>query len=322
MGAGSVLLMTTPTPTRLTARCTDDLLAMAAVALGFVPEDSVVLLTFDADRSFHARVDLPDRPEDDEPTVQLLLAPARHHRVRRAALLVYAASPRAHDARRFGPGLVRAFQEAGIDVVDAVRADGRRWFALLEPADPGVAYDVSAHPFAAQAVLDGRALLGSRAELARGLEPDAEAVARIARVTALLAGRRQRLDAAGVTAAVAARLTAGHLDDETLVEVLRAIQLPAVRDGAWTTIRRATAHDHVRLWTHAVRCAPEPVRGSAAAVLAFAAWLAGDGALAWCAVDRCRAVDPTNSLADLVAEGLHGAVSPDAYEAGITMLGW
>ena len=47
-----------------------------------------------------------------------------------------------------------------------------------------------------------------------------------------------------------------------------------------------------------------------AALLAFAAWQAGDGALAWCAVDRCLEADPDYSLAGLVAELLTAAVPP------------
>ena len=50
-----------------------------------------------------------------------------------------------------------------------------------------------------------------------------------------------------------------------------------------------------------------------AAVLAFAAWLAGDGALAWCAVDRCRESEPTHSLASLVAQLLESATPPDTW---------
>ena len=49
-------------------------------------------------------------------------------------------------------------------------------------------------------------------------------------------------------------------------------------------------------------------------MLAFAAWLAGDGALAWCAVDRCRESAPTHSLAALVAQLLDSAMSPDRWE--------
>ena len=45
--------------TTLTARRPEDLLAAVPVVLGFRPCDSLVMLTFDAQRTFHARVDLP-----------------------------------------------------------------------------------------------------------------------------------------------------------------------------------------------------------------------------------------------------------------------
>jgi len=51
-----------------------------------------------------------------------------------------------------------------------------------------------------------------------------------------------------------------------------------------------------------------------AAVLGFAAWLVGDGALAWCAVDRCREAEPGHSLAQLVAQLLESATSPESWE--------
>ncbi len=58
--------MTTSTPhqtapTTLTARCPEDVLALVPVLLGFLPSESVVMLTFGAAQAFHARVDRPDR---------------------------------------------------------------------------------------------------------------------------------------------------------------------------------------------------------------------------------------------------------------------
>ena len=50
-----------------------------------------------------------------------------------------------------------------------------------------------------------------------------------------------------------------------------------------------------------------------ASLLAFAAWLSGDGALAWCAIDLARQADPDYSLANLLAEALEGAVPPSAW---------
>ncbi|QZY30869.1 DUF4192 domain-containing protein [Nocardioides coralli] len=63
-----------------------------------------------------------------------------------------------------------------------------------------------------------------------------------------------------------------------------------------------------------VRRAPDDLAPHAAAVLGFVAWVSGDGALAWCAVDRARALDPDHSLARLVADLLVAAVSPEEWE--------
>ena len=85
----------TAAPTTFTARTPDDVLAMVPVVLGFVPSESVAMLTFGAARPFHARVDLPTRPAEVPEVVQALLEPARRHRVRRAVFIVYAADARA-----------------------------------------------------------------------------------------------------------------------------------------------------------------------------------------------------------------------------------
>ena len=59
-------MSTSPAPTDLpfTARCPEDVLAVVPVLLGFVPEESVAMLTFGAPRVFHARVDLPPSREE------------------------------------------------------------------------------------------------------------------------------------------------------------------------------------------------------------------------------------------------------------------
>ena len=87
-----------------------------------------------------------------------------------------------------------------------------------------------------------------------------------------------------------------------------------MRDAAWGGVRRADARTHVELWSGLVRRCPRDLVPHAAAVLAFVAWLAGDGALAWCGVDRAREVEPDHSLARLVADLLEGVVSPDVWE--------
>ncbi len=88
----------------------------------------------------------------------------------------------------------------------------------------------------------------------------------------------------------------------------------SLRDEAWCWLTRATSASYVDFWSDVVRRSPVALVPGPAAVLAFTAWLAGEGALAWCAVDRARAVDPEHSLAGLVAEMLMSATSPDQWE--------
>ncbi len=310
--------------TTLTARSPEDLLALVPIVLGFVPRDSVVMLTFGAQRTFHARVDLPVREAEVAEVVQALLEPARRHLVRRVVFVLYAADARA--ARTVARPLVRAFEEADVEVIDVLRADGDRWFTVLgrRRGVPlcGVAYDVSAHPFAAEAVLDGRVTHASREELADTLRADPD---RVAAVAAALAARSAR-DPDGGTGGDAGelvwarQLVADHATsgtapaDADLARLLVGMRDQLVRDAAWMVMTRDTAREQVGLWTDVVRRSPLEVLAAPAALLGFAAWLSGQGALAWCAIDRCRESDPDYGLAGLLAELLVHAVPPSAWE--------
>jgi hypothetical protein len=79
-------------------------------------------------------------------------------------------------------------------------------------------------------------------------------------------------------------------------------------------VSRDGARDHVRFWAALVRRAPDDLVADTAAVLGWCAWVAGDGALAWCAVDRAQAADPQHALAGLVSDLLVGAVPPSDWE--------
>lgn len=55
---------------------------------------------------------------------------------------------------------------------------------------------------------------------------------------------------------------------------------------------RESASSHVAFWTDLTRRAPDEVRAAPASLLAFAGWLSGHGALAWCALDQVPADKP------------------------------
>src|SRR3954469_6077554 len=109
---GSVVPMTTT----LTAHGPEDLLAPPPVVLGFRPEHSLVMLTFHARHTFHARVDLPPSAEVDHELPELrevLLAPCLSHEVGRVAFVVYGDDPTVASA--VAAGLVPAFEAKGVE---------------------------------------------------------------------------------------------------------------------------------------------------------------------------------------------------------------
>lgn len=325
-GRGQGAAMRPPPLPPMTARCPDDLLAMVPITLGFTPAHSVVMLTFGATHPFHARVDLPARKDDVPDVVTSLLDPAERNGVLRVVLVLYSEDETMAD--KVWRGLRDGFHRAGIVVVEAIRADGRRWFPLLGgdglAAGPGVPYDVSAHPFVVQAVLTGRVLLGDRDELAGTLRSEPQ---RVAAVTAALE-RRPPLWASDHPPAVDVVLREGewtellveHLvaherepEVDDVARLLRGLVLPCVRDAAWQTITPDTADEHVAWWTDLLRRTPAELVVPVATLLGWSAWQAGHGALAWCALDVALAVDPGDEPATELATLLVGAVPPSVW---------
>jgi hypothetical protein len=311
------------------ARTPLDLVALVPQALGFHPEDSVVLLTFGAaGQAFHARVELPSRPADQAAVVELLVAAVLRNALDLVAVLVYSAD--VERSRAQARLLVDALVGEGVGVVDALRVDGNRWFSALEEDPHGTEFDLTVHPFTARRVFEGQVVHGSRAELAGTLvggDPtEVAAVAAAAEADAarpgdageraILTGRRA--DALWIQGRVRRFVRTGRplttAEAGRMLNLCRSVDL---RDVAWAEMTRATASRHVELWRDLVRRAPDALLPPPAALLGFAAWLAGDGALAWCAIDRCTAVDADYSMAAVVGEALLRAVPPSAW-AGIS----
>lgn len=291
-------------------------MALAPIALGFVPTESAVMLTFNGPRPFHARVDLPAHVHDCDDVVRTLLRPALLHEVARAVFLLYGEETDVVDELAWE--LRDTFVAEGVDVIDVIRVHDGHWFAVLPGHHPahydGVPFEAAAHPFAVQAITEGHVTLGSRDQVRHSIDPDPDAVRRVERV--LAAGSGGPLPAAEVVDLVSRGVASRRVSDpEEAVGLARAIDVGAVRDRVWCTVRPDEAAAHVDFWRSVVRQLPDRVVASPAAVLALTAWLSGDGALAWCAVDRCLAARPGHSLGQLVAQLLESASPPSAWAA-------
>lgn len=321
-----------PTPITLTARSPEDLLALAPVVLGFFPVDSVVMLTFGGVSAFHARIDLPGSPEEISEAVDLLVAPACRHGVERVVLLLYSEDPlRTGHVRQVWHALRGGFESAGIAIVEALGVAAGRWHCLSSPSlhldDRGVAFDITSHPFVVAAVVDGRVVHGSREALAATLATDSEAVSRIRRLTARSSLPVDLLAEGTWVACTIARdlrhdptADPAHPrlpDDERLARVLVALSDLRLRDAAWSVVTRETSRAAVSWWTHALIRSPQDLAAAPAALLAWSAWLHGNGALAWCALDRCELAEPGYGLAQIVSDLLEQAHPPTSWSESV-----
>lgn len=314
-----------------------DLLAAVPLFLGFHPRDSVVLLTTGASASpCHARVDLPSCLDEVDEVVQQLVQVPRRNGTDQVAVVIYSDDAELADTvvRALDAGLARQQVTVGI----ALRSDGERWFSLTGgprgcPAE-GTPYDVATHPITVGAIVDGRVVHDNREALQDSLVgTDLDEIDRVtAAIDAALVRMRVAgsVTAEGQSAGLRAYLVqegrwVQHrvrrfvsdrqpLDSHDVGRLLVAIIQIEVRDVAWSEISRSDARLHVELWHDVVRRTPHAALAPPAALLAFAAWLSGDGALAWCAVDRCTDADPDYSMAALISQTLSCAMPPSAWQ--------
>jgi hypothetical protein len=210
-----------------------------------------------------------------------------------------------------------------------LRVDDGHWHPIPEDGSAGTAYELETHPFTAQRVFEGQVVHRDRAELADSLvgtdEDDAVQVALAAtRFADLVATSKEangssqgflRTEARWLQVRVRSHLDeVRQLDARDAGRLLVLASLVPTRDVAWAEITRDTSGAHVELWRDLVRRCPRELLPGPASLLAFAAWQHGDGALAWCAIDRCLEVDPDYSMAHCVAEVLTHAVPPGVWE--------
>ncbi len=333
------------------ARTPVDLLAVVPFALGFHPEDSVVLLTFGGETSgpgsFQARVDLPVVADEQTEVAAMLRAMVGRHRAERIGVLIYTEDAGA--AKAFHDSLVPGLLVDGVEIVDVLRVGSSRFHAADDPFDPGTPYDLDAHPFTAAQVVEGRVAFDSRSALAETLiGNDADDVDTIAaeadrfadgliligsraprsrggarRPLARALGTELREQARWLQARIRERQATPRRDGmpgpsgltaQDCARMLVLVALDALREVALAEMTRPTAVGHLELWRELSRRSPRDLRAAPAALCAFAAWLHGDGALAWCALDRCFEVDPDDSLGHQVAALLESATPPTVWK--------
>jgi hypothetical protein len=312
--------------------------------VGFVPSDSVVLVSLRAPRGqvgLTARVDLPDAEWADECARQLVPY-LRRDGAARALVAVYPPPPgRSHPAvRAIADAFLSRLAAAGIPLVDLLCVHDGRWWSLVCadeaccPPDgtPVAGSDSGSHSVLGTAMaVEGRVVLPSREALAATLAP-VSGGRRRAMERALVAaqtkvadrvwgGRRDDVVAesrALFRAPVQRRLDGGAAcSDDEAARLVVALDDPPVRDevlawtdGAWGDAARA-------LLAELVPRAVPPFHVVPLTVLGWLAYQSGEGALASLAVERALADDPGYPLARLLDDALSRGVDPAIFRIGL-----
>lgn len=333
---------TPPSPSeegaRLRAEEPDDLLAVLPYLLGYHPRESLVMaVTVDRTIEVCIRVDLDSDPFE---TAERFGRIAAQHGSGGVLLVAYSDS-----ADRADRLLEPVLHELEPIVIDALHADGRRWWSLMcgnpDCCPPeGVPYEIDTSRLAAEAVFAGMTAYSDRSEIARLVQgPGAEDLdalddlaarihAEVIRQPALdrqrwlrrflehhvehrVERREHHVEQYG-RAAVDDR--PAELSREELVRLACLVTDTGARQEALTLITGEHALIHLRLWGQVVAVAVPSLAPAPLCLLGTAAWAAGQGTLQVCCLDRVRALDPGFGLTALLANANQWALPPGAWE--------
>ncbi len=305
-------------------------IAALPAVLGFVPEKSLVLISIDdGELGSVMRVDLSE---------------ALAHQIGPLAEVASAASPEAAiavivDADGAGcPGCNEEYRDLcaaltdelsqrdivlwAAHVVDRVAAGGR-WHCVDGCGAGGAIDDPTASPVAVAAVLDGRRLYARRADLQSVIAVDerAESPALVGLISDQAAVRDAahradpcacvRRDVENAIAA-AARVGGGQqLSDAELAGLACALGDVEFRDTMYALAVGASAGEAESLWALLSRSLPTPWRVEALVLVAFSAYVRGDGPLAGVALEAALRCQPDHRMAGMLDTALQSGLRPE-----------
>lgn len=300
-----------------------DVVIAVPYLVGFHPADSLAILACGgSDGSYVARLDLTAGDDLVEHVVRLV--------ARRAApeVILVGYGP----AARVTPMIDRAgrsLARSGVEVREVLRVHEGRFWSHPDGGrrpDHGTPIDAGHSVIAAQATADGMVALPTRAELESIVAPADDERMRHATEQAerrLLTHVRktgepfaEHLIEEGIhlVRKLAERTRTGEeppSDDEVARLGIMLTSL-RVRDEAWVRMDEIHPAPCVTFWSDITRRVTQPYTPAPAALLAFAAWRRGEGALANIALDRALTTNPHYSMALLLHELFTSGIPPTA----------
>jgi hypothetical protein len=306
------------------------LIAALPAVLGFVPENSLVLVSLDdGELGSVMRVDLSEKLAERIGHLAEVAGAARPE----AAIAVIVSADGAHcpccndEYRRLCAALSEALSQHDIElwaahVVDRV-ARGGHWHCVDGCGSSGLIDDPSASPLAAAAVLDGRRLYPRRSDLQAVIAVDdparSNALTAVVKRQALRRRAAHRADPARCTRgdveaamAAATRVVAGQSpSDDELAALGCALSDPEVRDILYALAVGENAGEVESLWALLARTLPVPWRVEALVLLAFSAYARGDGPLAGVSLEAAMRCNPDHRMAGMLDIALQTGLRPE-----------
>lgn len=301
------------------------LIAALPAVLGFVPEKSLVLVT--VERGALGCVMRVDLSADLLGSLDHMADVATASRPEAAIAVIVDADGAScrmcsDEHRQLAATLRRALADRGIEllashVVDKL-ADGGRWHCADDRFEVGQIDDPMSSPMAVAAVLDGRRLYTSRAELQDVIavvDPERTAALRDALERAAHAGElRGEADARGDVEhalAMARAFDDGRAPaEEDLARLGCALIDPRVRDTLYALAVGCDAEAAESLWALLARTLPDPWRTEALVLLAFSAYARGDGPLAGVSLEAALRGDMHHRMAGMLDQALQSGMRP------------
>jgi len=257
----------------------------------------------------------------------------RDHSSGAVALIVdSAAHHHGHDHRDIIGALTRRLSQSGADLLGAYAtteiASGARWWSLIDRAARGRVDDPRASAVTAAQVFAGRRILDSRSAVEELVRCDP------ARQSEVLALIEAAADSADLEFSLGVQdddgrgyrkrkleqvlRQIGHLaDGEPLLAVevaelgLALVKDRVVRDAVLSLAAGTLSGPAEQLWLLLTRSLPDPHRAEAAALLAFSAFLRGDGTLAAIALTAALSANQGHRLANLLNSALEQGIGRD-----------
>ncbi len=305
-------------------------IAALPAVLGFVPEKSLVLISIDdGELGSVMRVDLSEALADRiGPLAEVASAAGPEAAIAVIVDADGAGCPMCNeDYRDLCATLTEELSQRDIvvwaaHVVDRVAAGGR-WHCVDGCGAGGVIDDPSASPLAVAAVLDGRRLYARRADLQAVIAVDERA--RSAALAGLIDDHAASRDAAhradpaacvrhDVEAAMAAAARVGkgqQLSDAELAGLACALGDVEVRDTLYALAVGQSAGEAESLWALLSRSLPTPWRVEALVLVAFSAYVRGDGPLAGVSLEAALRCQPGHRMAGMLDTALQSGLRPE-----------